>query len=68
MDAPNVTAYVFTLATILLACFALLFLWLARVAKHGVAGGPEGLLFLEIAFGDFDEGDITRLEDDYGRA
>src|SRR3989338_7303006 len=29
MDAPNVTAYVFTLATILLACFALLFLWLA---------------------------------------
>src|SRR3989344_2234377 len=29
MGAPNVMAYVFTLAAILLACFALLFLWLA---------------------------------------
>lgn len=39
-----------------------------RGSKHRVEGGPEGLSFLEIAFGDFDEGDINRLEDKYGRA
>lgn len=39
-----------------------------RHSAHRVEGGPEGLTFLEIAFGDFDEGDITRLEDRYGRA
>jgi hypothetical protein len=33
-----------------------------------VAGGPEGLIFLEIALGEFDENDITRFEDNYGRA
>jgi mannose-6-phosphate isomerase-like protein (cupin superfamily) len=38
-----------------------------RGTKHRVMGGPEGLMFLEIAFGEFDEEDITRLEDDYGR-
>ena len=38
-----------------------------RQSKHRVEGGPEGLTFLEIAFGDFDEKDITRLEDRYGR-
>lgn len=38
-----------------------------RGMRHRVEGGPEGLVFLEIAFGDFDEGDITRLEDRYGR-
>ena len=38
-----------------------------RGAEHRVEGGPEGLSFLEIAFGDFDENDITRLEDKYGR-
>jgi mannose-6-phosphate isomerase-like protein (cupin superfamily) len=36
--------------------------------KHRAEAGPNGLQFLEIAFGDFDEGDITRLEDKYGRA
>lgn len=36
--------------------------------KHRAHAGPEGLVFLEIAFGAFDEGDITRLEDKYGRA
>ena len=36
--------------------------------KHRVEGGPEGIEFLEIAFGDFDEADITRFEDRYGRA
>ncbi len=35
---------------------------------HRAEGGPEGLVFLEIALGEFDEGDITRLEDNYGRA
>jgi len=35
--------------------------------EHRVTGGPEGTTFLEIAFGDFDESDITRLEDRYGR-
>lgn len=39
-----------------------------RGAKHRVEGGPQGLAFLEIAFGQFDENDITRLEDRYGRA
>ncbi len=39
-----------------------------RGSKHRVEGGAEGLSFLEIAFGDFDEHDITRLEDRYGRA
>ncbi len=38
-----------------------------RGAKHRVTGGPEGTVFLEIAFGDFDEKDIKRLEDKYGR-
>jgi mannose-6-phosphate isomerase-like protein (cupin superfamily) len=42
--------------------------FVARGTRHRVAGGPEGLMFLEIAFGDFDESDITRIEDDYGRA
>jgi mannose-1-phosphate guanylyltransferase/mannose-1-phosphate guanylyltransferase/mannose-6-phosphate isomerase len=39
-----------------------------RGSKHRVEGGPQGLSFLEIAFGEFDEHDITRLEDKYGRA
>jgi mannose-6-phosphate isomerase-like protein (cupin superfamily) len=39
-----------------------------RHSKHRAQGGAEDLVFLEIAFGDFDENDITRLEDQYGRA
>jgi mannose-1-phosphate guanylyltransferase/mannose-1-phosphate guanylyltransferase/mannose-6-phosphate isomerase len=35
--------------------------------KHRAEAGPEGLQFLEIAFGEFDENDIIRLEDRYGR-
>jgi mannose-6-phosphate isomerase-like protein (cupin superfamily) len=35
--------------------------------EHRITGGPEGLLCLEIAFGEFDEKDIKRLEDRYGR-
>ncbi len=38
-----------------------------RGSEHRVTGGPGGTVFLEIAFGDFDENDITRLEDKYGR-
>ncbi|MHB1769932.1 MAG: cupin domain-containing protein, partial [Minisyncoccota bacterium] len=38
-----------------------------RHSEHRVTGGPNGLAFLEIAFGDFDENDIERLEDRYGR-
>lgn len=36
-------------------------------SKHRAQAGPEGLSFLEISFGQFDEHDITRLEDKYGR-
>ena len=35
--------------------------------KHRADAGPEGLEFLEIAFGEFAESDIIRLEDRYGR-
>ena len=34
---------------------------------HRLAGGPEGIEVLEIAFGTFDENDIERFEDDFGR-
>lgn len=36
-------------------------------AEHRVTGGENGVTFLEIAFGNFDENDIVRLEDKYGR-
>ncbi len=39
-----------------------------RGNQHRIEGGPEGLTLLEIAFGTFDEQDITRLEDKYGRS
>jgi mannose-6-phosphate isomerase-like protein (cupin superfamily) len=39
-----------------------------RGTEHRATGGPGGLAFLEIAFGEFDENDITRLADNYGRA
>ena len=35
--------------------------------EHRMAGGESGVTFLEISFGEFDEGDITRFEDKYGR-
>lgn len=35
--------------------------------KHRLTAGKEGLKILEIAFGNFDENDISRLEDDFGR-
>ncbi len=36
-------------------------------AKHRLGAGPLGTKVLEIALGNFDEDDIVRLEDDYGR-
>ncbi|HSF26381.1 MAG TPA: phosphomannose isomerase type II C-terminal cupin domain [Actinomycetes bacterium] len=43
-------------------------IWVPRGTTHRVAavGGVRGR-FLEIAFGEFDEGDIERLADDYAR-
>lgn len=35
--------------------------------KHRINGGETGAKVLEIALGDFDEDDIVRLEDKYGR-
>lgn len=35
--------------------------------KHRAQGGAGGLVFLEVALGDFDEADIVRMEDKYGR-
>lgn len=34
---------------------------------HRAIAGDQGLTFLEIALGEFDEHDETRLEDEYGR-
>jgi mannose-6-phosphate isomerase-like protein (cupin superfamily) len=42
--------------------------FIPRRTKHRVEGGAGGIVFLEIAFGAFDEGDIKRFEDRYGRA
>lgn len=37
-------------------------------AVHRVRGGDAGGRFLEVAFGEFDEDDIERLDDAYGRS
>lgn len=37
-------------------------------AKHRWKAGPSGIILIEIATGDFDENDIIRIEDKYGRA
>lgn len=42
--------------------------FIPRHSKHRASGGSEDLVFLEIAFGEFDETDIIRLEDKYSRA
>lgn len=42
--------------------------FVAQGSPHRAEGGKGGLTFLEIASGDFDESDIIRLEDKYGRA
>jgi mannose-6-phosphate isomerase-like protein (cupin superfamily) len=40
---------------------------LAIGVLHRIEGGETGIKVLEIAFGEFDENDIERLEDDFGR-
>ena len=35
--------------------------------KHQIKGGPSGMEVLEISLGEFDEDDIVRYEDKYGR-
>lgn len=35
--------------------------------NHRAEGGSEPLVFLEIAVGNFDEEDIVRIDDKYGR-
>ena len=35
--------------------------------NHRISAGAKQIVFLEIAFGDFDENDIVRIEDKYGR-
>lgn len=42
-------------------------LFIPPETKHRMTGGGEGVTFLEISFGDFNEEDITRLTDRYGR-
>ena len=34
---------------------------------HRLEGGENGIAVLEISFGEFDENDIVRTEDDFGR-
>ncbi|MEK6945356.1 MAG: phosphomannose isomerase type II C-terminal cupin domain [Nanoarchaeota archaeon] len=38
-----------------------------RKTKHRVIAGKKRVRFLEVSYGDFDESDIVRLEDKYGR-
>ena len=41
--------------------------FIPRGTKHRAEGGVKDLRFLEIAFGEFEEGDIVRYEDRYQR-
>lgn len=38
-----------------------------RGDKHRIIGGEDGMSVLEISTGEFDENDIVRYEDDFGR-
>lgn len=42
--------------------------FIQRNTAHRASAGSEGLVYLELAFGDFDENDEKRLEDKYERA
>jgi mannose-6-phosphate isomerase-like protein (cupin superfamily) len=42
--------------------------YIPRGTPHRAEGGTENVRFMEICFGEFDEKDEIRLEDDYGRA
>ena len=41
--------------------------FIPKKANHRIAAVGEDVSFLEIAHGDFDENDIVRIKDDYGR-
>lgn len=41
--------------------------FIRKNTRHRIEAGDEPCIILEIAYGDFDEHDITRLEDKYGR-
>lgn len=41
--------------------------FIPRGTNHRAKGVGGQLIFMEISFGDFDESDIVRLEDHYGR-
>jgi mannose-6-phosphate isomerase len=43
-------------------------LMISAGVKHRLSAGVYGLEILEISFGEFDENDITRYDDKYGRA
>lgn len=42
-------------------------IFIARGMQHRIGATESDLVFLEVAFGTFDEQDIVRLEDRYGR-
>jgi quercetin dioxygenase-like cupin family protein len=42
--------------------------FIERGSKHRISAGRDTVQILEISLGEFDEDDITRLEDRYGRA
>ncbi len=41
--------------------------FIPRTTKHRIMAGNSDVILLEISLGDFDEEDIVRLEDKYGR-
>ena len=41
--------------------------FIPKEIKHRLASGDTDIQVLEISFGDFDEDDIVRIEDSYGR-
>ena len=42
--------------------------YIPKKMMHRIMGGTEPLMFLELHYGHFDEADIVRLEDKYGRS
>jgi mannose-6-phosphate isomerase-like protein (cupin superfamily) len=41
--------------------------WISRGTPHRLTAGSSDVVFLEIAFGEFSENEIVRIEDKYGR-
>jgi len=42
-------------------------LWIPAGTPHRLGSLKESVMVLEVAFGDWQQGDITRYQDDYGR-